>query len=129
MLNDLQQSAKTAATYEEWKTEIRRFSSELQKLRTENGHRTDAVTLSTLHASKGLEFRAVFLINCVRGVMPHRNACLPADLEEERRLFYVGVTRAKDLLSFCAVKKLYHHETEISPFLRECGVQGMDLVL
>ncbi|MGB9338037.1 MAG: ATP-dependent helicase, partial [Polyangiales bacterium] len=63
------------------------------------------VTLSSLHSAKGLEFCVVFLIGCVEGVLPHSRTTDPkitdasvADLEEERRLFYVGVTRARDLL-------------------------------
>ncbi|MDH4282108.1 MAG: UvrD-helicase domain-containing protein [Myxococcales bacterium] len=63
------------------------------------------VTLSSLHSAKGLEFSVVFLIGCVEGILPHSRTTDPritdasaADLEEERRLFYVGVTRARDLL-------------------------------
>jgi len=63
------------------------------------------VTLSSLHSAKGLEFSVVFLVGCVEGVLPHARTTDPkitdasmADLEEERRLFYVGVTRARDLL-------------------------------
>jgi superfamily I DNA/RNA helicase len=65
----------------------------------------DAVTLSTLHGTKGLEFEVVFLIGCVEGQLPHSRTTDPkasevsaADVEEERRLFYVGVTRARERL-------------------------------
>jgi DNA helicase-2/ATP-dependent DNA helicase PcrA len=66
---------------------------------------TDAVTLSTLHGTKGLEFDVVFVIGCVEGQLPHSRTTDPkatevvaADIDEERRLFYVGVTRARERL-------------------------------
>jgi superfamily I DNA/RNA helicase len=65
----------------------------------------DAVTLSTLHGTKGLEFDVVFLIGCVEGQLPHSRTTDPkvtevnaTDVDEERRLFYVGVTRARERL-------------------------------
>jgi ATP-dependent DNA helicase Rep len=70
------------------------------------------VTLSTLHGSKGLEFRAVFFIGLVEGQMPHARTtdakatdATPSDVEEERRLFYVGVTRARDRLYLSGYKR------------------------
>lgn len=68
----------------------------------------EGVVLSTLHASKGLEFAVVFLIGCNEGQLPHSRTtdpkvteASPTDVEEERRLFYVGVTRARDQLYIC----------------------------
>jgi superfamily I DNA/RNA helicase len=72
----------------------------------------NAVTLSTLHAAKGLEFPVVFMIGCVEGSLPHSrttdpktNEAVPADVEEERRLFYVGVTRARERLYISRPKR------------------------
>lgn len=73
------------------------------------------VTLSSLHSAKGLEFDVVFLVGCVEGVMPHARVTDPkvhdaieGDLEEERRLFYVGVTRARSVLYLTRAKERIH---------------------
>ena len=79
------------------------------------------MVLSTLHSAKGLEFRQVFLIDVNEGMMPYKKAVLKEEIEEERRLFYVGMTRARERLVLCSVKKLRGKEAEPSRFIREAG--------
>jgi DNA helicase II / ATP-dependent DNA helicase PcrA len=79
--------------------------SEQDALRDDEG----VVTLMTLHNAKGLEFGVVFVIGCEDGVFPHSRAVEAGDLEEERRLCYVGVTRAKRelYLTYARARTLY----------------------
>ncbi|HEY0906044.1 MAG TPA: UvrD-helicase domain-containing protein, partial [Methylophilus sp.] len=65
----------------------------------------DAVKLSTLHAAKGLEYGHVFLIGCEEGILPHTNSIDSDQIEEERRLMYVGITRAQKSLNITWCKK------------------------
>ena len=84
----------------------------------------DAITLMTLHSAKGLEFKVVFITGMEDGIFPHQNSfCESGGLEEERRLCYVGITRAKEKLYLTYAKKrmLYGKEnlTVPSRFLKE----------
>lgn len=114
--------AKNYKTLEEWFTHIEEYKTELKK-QAEKSRRADhAVTLATLHSSKGLEFKQVFLLDANEGVMPYKKAVLEADIEEERRLFYVGMTRAEEKLTICSVKMIGNRETGPSRFIRECNM-------
>ncbi|MDR0775366.1 MAG: UvrD-helicase domain-containing protein [Azonexus sp.] len=85
----------------------------------------DAVQLSTLHAAKGLEYRHVFLVGVEEGILPHRESLDPAKLQEERRLMYVGITRAQLSLrvSYCERRKQMREliPCEPSRFIAEMG--------
>jgi DNA helicase-2/ATP-dependent DNA helicase PcrA len=67
------------------------------------------VTLMSLHTAKGLEYQAVFVIGCEEGVFPHTRSVEEGNLEEERRLFYVGVTRARERLYLASARRRSLH--------------------
>ena len=90
-----------------------------------NDRSADALQLSTLHAAKGLEFRHVFLVGVEEGILPHRESTESNRLEEERRLMYVGITRARHSLHIShAMKRKAGKEwraCEPSRFIAELG--------
>jgi DNA helicase II / ATP-dependent DNA helicase PcrA len=97
-------SAAEEPSLEEFLQQISLFSDQ-DALRDDEG----TVTLMTLHNAKGLEFPVVFIIGCEEGVFPHSRAVESGDLEEERRLCYVGITRAKRelFISYARMRALY----------------------
>jgi DNA helicase-2/ATP-dependent DNA helicase PcrA len=97
-------SAAEEPSLEEFLQQIALFADQ-DALRDDEG----TVTLMTLHNAKGLEYPVVFMIGCEEGVFPHSRAVESGDLEEERRLCYVGITRAKRelFLSYARMRALY----------------------
>ena len=95
----------------------------LDRLAGEDDDATDGVRLMTLHSAKGLEFNNVFLVAVEEDQLPHKNSAEAQGLEEERRLMYVGITRAKQRLTvtYCAQRKRYGDSLECMPsrFLEE----------
>ena len=105
--------------YEEWFDHIREYTEELNRQSKENEESKEGVIVSTMHSTKGLEFERVFLPDVNEDVIPHKKSMKEEDVEEERRLFYVGVTRAKKYLHILSVKKLYNKDSRPSRFLVE----------
>lgn len=89
------------------------------KLPKEN---SNAVTLSSIHGVKGMEFEHVFIVNCTEGNIPHKNSS-EENLEEERRIFYVGMTRAKKYLTLCIPEVYMGQYSSPSKFIGECGLE------
>ncbi|MCB8815500.1 ATP-dependent helicase [Desulfosporosinus shakirovi] len=95
---------------------------EQMKVSYKNKH-SNAVTLSTMHSAKGLEWERVYLLDLVEGVIPENDQRGQKELlEEERRLFYVGMTRAKEHLTLCSMD--YYHNKHVKPsrFVRETSL-------
>jgi ATP-dependent DNA helicase Rep len=92
-------------------------------LEEQEGSEADVVRLSTLHAAKGLEFPHVYLVGLEEGLLPHREAIASGNVDEERRLLYVGLTRAQRSvhLSYCRKRKRAGNSVECQPsrFLAE----------
>ncbi len=95
--------------------------------------RADAVTLTTLHTAKGLEFRVVFLTGVEDGLMPYTAAGDDVDVEEERRLFYVGMTRARDEMYLLHARSRFLYGRQMaplpSPFLKEIPGDLMECII
>ena len=90
-----------------------------EKKRRENDLSTPAVQLMTMHSAKGLEYEEVHIIDCVEGEIPHRRSKTPSALEEERRMFYVAMTRTKDKLYIYAPAKISDKPVRVSRFIKE----------
>ncbi|MFT8258926.1 MAG: DNA helicase Rep [Candidatus Symbiodolus clandestinus] len=108
---------------------IRRFTLQEQLDRGESGAHRDTVQLMTLHTAKGLEFPYVYLIGMEEGLLPHQNSLDQQQLEEERRLAYVGITRAQRELtcSYCQVRRRQGETLSVEPsrFLRELPMNDL----
>jgi DNA helicase-2/ATP-dependent DNA helicase PcrA len=99
-LNELLELSKGFETLKEWLEHIENYPiiMEQQNRQRVNERNEDAVNIVTMHASKGLEWKVVILPDVNEGVVPHNKAVTDEEIEEERRMFYVAMTRAKENL-------------------------------
>lgn len=125
ILDQLQESAESYHSFDEWFFHMEEYKEQLKNQAKDREQEKNALELSTLHSSKGLEYSIVFLIDANERVMPHHKAVLDEDIEEERRLFYVGMTRAKERLHIFYTRERYNKEMEVSRFVAEMA--GEDL--
>ena len=104
ILSELEEAAKPYETMEEWFSHIEEYTEALKKRETGRNTPEKGIRLMTIHAAKGLEFDTVFVIQANEGRIPYKKAEKAEEIEEERRLFYVAMTRAKNRLVFSYVK-------------------------
>lgn len=119
VLDELQDASREFKTYGEWFDHMDAYTEELKEQKRQQEMLTDCVSLATLHSSKGLEYPIVYLMDVNEEIIPYKKAVLDADMQEERRMFYVGITRAKEALYVNSVKKYNGKEMEISRFVEE----------
>lgn len=117
ILYEFQESCENFNTIDEFLAHV----DNVEKTIVENMKEENAVTLSTIHGVKGMEFENVYIINCSEGLIPHENSIMN-NLEEERRLFYVGVTRAIDNLNLYCSSTIRGKAVEVSRFIKECNI-------
>ncbi len=100
-------------------------SAALDKEPEDDLDKKSGVTLITLHAAKGLEYLVVFLVGLEEGILPHKRSMEEGTKDEERRLFYVGITRAKEMLylSYCGTRKKWGQLERCEP---SCFIPEMD---
>ena len=119
VLDELQESSRPYQTLSAWEEHIRAYERELERQSGEEDAGKDAVMIATMHYAKGLEYDVVFIPDANDGITPYRRALLEEDLEEERRMFYVAMTRAKERLYIYYVKERFGRACGRSPFIDE----------
>lgn len=115
----IQESAKKFEHYGQWKDYMDECTQHLKEQASRMEQKPQGVTLSTLHSVKGLEYDKVWILNVNQDTIPYKKAKLASEIEEERRLFYVGMTRARKELTLCYVRRRFEKEMEPSFFLDE----------
>jgi DNA helicase-2/ATP-dependent DNA helicase PcrA len=119
IIEELQAGAKDYPTYTAWQKHIEEYNEELAKQANQSLEEKDRVVLATLHSAKGLEYEQVYIVDVNEKIMPYKKAILQEDIEEERRMFYVGMTRAKKKLYLYSVQSLNNHDMDLSRFIEE----------
>ena len=118
LLEEIWQNSKGYGTIKEWFEHIESYGKMLKEQNKKNGEK-EGVNLRTMHAAKGLEFDTVFVIEANEGSCPYKKATADEEIEEERRLFYVAMTRAKRKLVISYVKEKNGKDLLPSRFVSE----------
>lgn len=119
IIDEIMESTRNHKSFEQWFEHIEQYKKQLKESRSGSKDKKDAVVLTTMHGSKGLEFDIVYIIDANEEITPHKKAVFDSDIEEERRMFYVAMTRAKQRLNIFYPKKRYNKDMEVSRFVTE----------
>lgn len=119
VLDELMDKSHAYKTWEEWFKAIEQYSETLKIRSRQRFEAAEGVRLLTMHGAKGLEYDVVYIPDANDGLMPHKKAATESDKEEERRMFYVAMTRAKNDLRVYFTRERYGKASEMSPFVGE----------
>ena len=117
VLDELAHRASQYMSLSQWLDGIVEYIRQCDKDRQNNT--ADGVHMLTMHGSKGLEYKIVLVMDVCEGIIPYNKSILDEQIEEERRLFYVAMTRAKEKLYFLYPKQRYNKDTTRSRFIEE----------
>lgn len=120
--DEIMETAKDCADVRSFREQLERLSLQMKEQSRKKGQKRNGVALMTMHGAKGLEFRAVFLPSLVEGIVPHEKGM--DTVAEERRLFYVAMTRASEKICLSAILQRYEKERKPSRFLAEMGLDA-----
>ena len=120
--DEIMETAKDCADVRSFREQLERLSLQMKEQSRKKGQKRNGVALMTMHGAKGLEFRAVFLPSLVEGIVPQEKGM--DTVAEERRLFYVAMTRASEKLCLSAILQRYEKERKPSRFLAEMGLDA-----
>ena len=124
VLREIDERAKAFRTIEEWFTHIEEYSEELKRQSQQKETDPEAITFMTMHGSKGLEFDLVFIIGANETITPYKKAETKEEVEEERRMFYVAMTRARKKLIISYTKERNGKSMAQSRFVGELLTRG-----
>ncbi len=125
VLDELQDGVREFHTYGEWFAHMETYTEELKRQQKQQELSAECVSLATFHSAKGLEYANVHILDANEELTPYKKAILDMELEEERRMFYVGITRAKENLYVHSVKKYNGKAVDISRFVGEMQGAGV----
>lgn len=118
-LDAVHKSTKSCQTYEQWLAAFENDDESNREKDSAEGVNQHEIRFYTMHGAKGLEFDTVYILNANEGIMPYARALQESEIEEERRLFYVAMTRAKKHLVICYVRQQGNKAVRPSRFIKE----------
>ena len=122
VLDELEETSSKHSSIMQFINHIKEFKESLYDNKRNYSYKDNQVELLTMHSAKGLEFKVVIIVEAVEDIIPHSKSKDEESIEEERRLFYVAITRAKERLYIYAPLNKYDKKAEISRFINEMEI-------